>query len=80
MRTIEDIDITKPITKEDFCMIFESQLSLTEDEKIKIQENYFPMYALFVTNGVEPAQAFDATKHVFYSQETQIKERYEKRS
>ena len=75
MRTIEQIDITQAIDKEEFCMIFESQLPLNQTEKEKLRRDYFPMYALFVTNGVQPAMAFDATKNVFLSQETQIKER-----
>lgn len=75
MRTIEQIDITQPIEKEEFCMLFEQQLPLNNEEKEKIRELYFPFYALCVTNGVEPAASFEATKNLFYSQETQIKER-----
>lgn len=75
MRTLEQIDITQPIDKEEFCMIFESQLPLNEMEKKKLRDEYFSMYALFVTNGVNPAMSFEATKNVFLSQETQIKER-----
>ena len=75
MRTIEQIDITQPIDKEEFCMLFEKQLPLNEEEKKGLREKYFPFYALCVTNGVSPAQSFEATKTLFYSQETQIKER-----
>jgi hypothetical protein len=75
MRTLEQIDITQPIDKEEFCMIFETQLPLNEKEKSDLREKYFLMYALFVTNGVAPAKAFEATKKVFYSQEDQIQER-----
>jgi hypothetical protein len=75
MRTIEQIDITQPIDKEEFCLIFEAQLPLNELEKRKLREEYFAMYALFVTNGTAPAYSFEATKNVFLSQETQIKER-----
>ena len=75
MRTIEQIDITQPIDKEEFCMIFETQLPLNDIEKTKLRNEYFSMYALFVTNGIQPAHAFEATKNVFLSQETQIKER-----
>lgn len=77
MKNLEEIDITKPISKEDFYTIFESQLPLNQEEKIKIKESYFPLYIMFITNGVEPAQAFDATKNIFYSQETQLKKRLE---
>jgi len=76
MRTIEQIDITQPIDKEEFCMIFESQLPLNEVEKKKLREEYFPLYATFITQGGVPAAvSFEATKNVFLSQETQIKER-----
>lgn len=75
MRTVEQIDITEPIDKEEFCLIFESQLPLNDAEKAKLRNEYFAMYALFVTNEVQPAMAFEATKNVFLSQETQIKER-----
>lgn len=75
MRTIEQIDITQPIEKEEFCMLFETQLPLNDMEKEKLKREYFSMYALFVTNGIQPAPAFEATKNVFLSQETQIKER-----
>jgi hypothetical protein len=56
-------------------MIFESQLPLTDAEKAKLRNEYFSMYALFITNEVPPAASFEATKNVFLSQETQIKER-----
>lgn len=75
MRTIEQIDITQPIDKEEFCMLFESQLPLNEEEKKKLRDMYFPFYALCVTSEVSPADAFESTKNLFYSQETQIKER-----
>jgi hypothetical protein len=75
MRTLEQIDITKAIDKEEFCMIFEMQLPLNNEEKMKLRNEYFSFYALCVTSGVEPAMAFEATKNLFYSQETQIKER-----
>jgi len=75
MRTIEQIDITQPIEKEEFCLIFESQLPLNDLEKRDLREKYFLMYALFVTNGIDPAKAFQATKNTFLSQETQIEER-----
>lgn len=75
MRTIEQIDITQAIDKEEFCMLFETQLPLNDAEKVKLRREYFSMYALFVTNGISPATAFEATKNVFLSQETQIKER-----
>lgn len=75
MKTVEQIDITQPIDKEDFCTIFESQLPLNEKEKEGLREKYFPFYALCVTSGVGPAESFEATKQLFYSQETQIKER-----
>lgn len=75
MRTIDQIDITQPIEKEDFCLIFETQLPLNMEERVKLREMYFPFYALCVTNGVNPAESFEATKNIFYSQETQIKER-----
>ena len=75
MKTIEQLDITKPLLKEEFFMLFDTQLPLNEEEKARITRDYFPMYALFVTSGVEPAEAFEATKTVFYSQEQQIKER-----
>lgn len=75
MRTVEQIDITQPIDKEEFCMIFETQLPLNDVEKAKLRNEYFAMYALFATNGIQPALAFEATKNVFLSQETQIKER-----
>jgi hypothetical protein len=75
MRTIEQIDITQPIDKEEFCMLFETQLPLNDVEKAKLRNEYFSMYALFVTNEITPAASFEATKNVFLSQETQIKER-----
>lgn len=76
MRTVEQIDITQPIDKEEFCMIFESQLPLNQIEKRKLREEYFPLYAMFITQaGVPAAMSFEATKNVFLSQETQIKER-----
>lgn len=75
MRTIEQIDITQPIDKEEFCMLFETQLPLNDTEKAKLRNEYFSLYALFVTNEITPAAAFEATKNVFLSQETQIKER-----
>lgn len=75
MRTIEQIDITQPIDKEEFCMLFEEQLPLNEEEKKKLRDMYFPFYALCVTSEVNPAEAFESTKNLFYSQETQIKER-----
>ena len=78
MRTLEQIDITQAIDKEEFCMLYETQLPLNEAEKKKLREEYFPMYALFVTTDIEPAVAFEATKNVFLSQETQIKERMPK--
>ena len=78
MRTIEQIDITQVIDKEEFCMIFESQLPLNDKEKKKLREEYFPLYAIFITQGgVPPATSFEATKNVFLSQETQIKDRIE---
>ena len=79
MKTIEEIDITQPLLKEEFFMLFDTQLPLNDAEKKKINEDYFPLYALFVTSEVTPAEAFEATKNVFYSQETQIKERLHER-
>jgi hypothetical protein len=76
MKTFEEIDITAPLLKEEFFMLFDTQLPLNDAEKKKINEDYFPLYALFITDGgVTPEVAFEATKTVFYSQETQIKER-----
>jgi hypothetical protein len=64
-----------PLLKEEFVMLYETQLPLIPEEKNRIQEEYFDLYALFVTNEIDPAQAFEATKMIFYSQEQQIKER-----
>ena len=75
MKTRDQIDITMPLLKEEFVMLYETQLPLNEIEKSRVREEYFGMYALFVINGVSPAEAFEATKVVFYSQEQQIKER-----
>jgi hypothetical protein len=75
MRTIEQIDITQVIERGEFCMIFEKQLPLNKVEKKALREKYFPFYALCVASEVGPAEAFQATKILFYSQETQILER-----
>jgi hypothetical protein len=76
MRTLEQIDITQAIDKEEFYMIFETQLPLNDGEKKKLREEYFPLYAMFITQGgVPPATSFEATKNVFLSQHPEIKER-----
>ncbi len=76
MKTFEEIDITEPLLKEEFFMLFDTQLPLNDDEKKKLREEYFPLYAMFITQGgVPPATSFEATKNVFLSQHLEIKER-----
>ena len=72
---LERFDITKQINKEEFSEIFEMQLPLNDTEKKKLRVEYFSMYTLFLNHEIEPAMAFEATKNIFLSQETQIKER-----
>ena len=75
MKTLEQIDVSKLIEREDFLTLFESQLPLTEDEIEKIHNVYYPTYTTFVTNEVPYEEAWVAIRNLFVSQETQIGER-----
>lgn len=75
MKTIDQIDITQPLLKEEFFMLYDTQLPLTDQEKERVKEDYFGKYAILVTKGLKPELAFQAVKLNFLSSETQIKER-----
>jgi hypothetical protein len=72
---IKEINVEKPLTKDEFFDLFDSQLPLNEEEKDKVNNVYFTTYSTFFANGVTPEQAWLATRNVFLSQETQIGER-----
>ncbi len=75
MNTLEQIDVTKPLSKEDFLALFDNQLPLTNAEKEKVLNVYFPTYATFYSAGVDPENSWVAVRNLFISQETQIRER-----
>ena len=78
MKTIEQLDITAPLLKEEFFMLYDTQLPLTQEEKDRVNEEYFGKYAILVTKGLKPELAFQAVKLNFLSTEIQIKERMHK--
>jgi hypothetical protein len=75
MKTIEQLDITAPLLKEEFFILYDTQLPLNQEEKDRVNEIYFGMYALLVTKGLKPELAFQAVKLHFLDTEIQIKER-----
>ena len=75
MKTIEQIDVSKLIERNDFLILFTSQLDMTEDEIEKLKIVYYPTYTTFVTSGVPHKEAWVAIRNLFISQETQIGER-----
>ena len=75
MNTIEQIDVSKLIEKEDFISLFTSQLNMKADEIEKLSNVYYPTYVTFITNEVPYKEAWVAIRNLFISQETQIGER-----
>lgn len=75
MNAIDKINVSKLIEREDFKILFTSQLKLTEEEIEKISNVYYPTYTTFVTNDVPYKEAWVAIRNLFIAQETQIGER-----
>ncbi len=74
-KALDKIDVTKLIEREDFEVLFTSQLDLTPEEVEKINQIYYPTYTTFVTNDVPYEEAWVAIRNLFISQEAQIGER-----
>ena len=74
--TLDKIDVTKLIEREDFETLFTAQLDLTPEEIEKIHNVYYPTYTTFVTNEVPYEESWVAIRNLFISQETQIGERH----
>jgi hypothetical protein len=75
MSTISQINVSEPLSKEDFLALFIEQLPLTDEEKEKVLNVYFPTYATFYQSGVSLVGSWVAVRNLFISQETQIGER-----
>lgn len=73
--TLKKIDVTQLLEREDFELLFTSQLELTQEEIDKINQVYYPLYTTFVTNEVPYEEAWVAARNTFISQEPQIGER-----
>ena len=75
--TIEQIDVTKFIEKNDFELLFTSQLDLTPEEIEKINNVYYPTYTTFTANQVPYEEAWVAIRQLFIAQETEIGKRHQ---
>ena len=75
MKTIDHIDVSKMIEREDFIFLFTSQLDLLPEEIEKLNNVYYPTYTTFITNKVPYEEAWIAIRNLFIAQETQIGDR-----
>ena len=77
-RTLDQIDITKLVEREDFEILFTSQLHLFSEEIKKIHNVYYPLYTTFIENAIPYEKAWIATRNTFIAQETEIAARHQK--
>ena len=70
-KTIEEIDVYKRITQEEFMTLF-SPIPLLENEKKELELFYYDMYCAFLDSEVKPDQAWLAVKNVFIVKNPQI--------
>ena len=74
---MEHIDVNKLIEREDFVLLFTSQLDLTPEEIDKINNVYYPTYTTFIQNEVPYEEAWVAIRQLFISQEDEIGKRHQ---
>jgi len=63
MNAIDLVDVKIKMSFEDFFILF-SNLPLNEKEKLELKD-YYTIYELFISNGVEPETSWVATKNIF---------------
>ena len=68
MNNIDLVDVTKPMTFNDFWILF-AHLPLNEEEQSSLKNDYFVMYELFLKNEVEPETAWVAVRNLFVAKE-----------
>jgi hypothetical protein len=73
MKSLDEINVSLPLSIEDFITIFNHiQVPLTPEEKDRVKNEYFQMYTLFLINETVPETAFIAIKNLFALKESQI--------
>lgn len=78
--TLDNIDVSKFIEREDFERLFTSQLDLTQEEIEKIHNVYYPLYTTFIENKVSHEDSWVAARNTFMAQETEIAARHQKQN
>jgi len=74
-KSIEEIDVYKELSPEDFLLLFE-QVPLLDTEVQELNEFYFPFYKKMLECNVIPETAWVATRNVFIVKNSEISKRY----